>query len=199
MTTTPSRRFSLMDAMVLVAATAAGLAGLRCAAGDLAELGAECWESVAVVTAPPDDWSFWGWAMYSSFGLLALFVPFCWAWTLAVAGLSLRQPRPRRRRLASQPGAIACYSAAFALIPALAGVLCLIFMSGSESASDWDTVFSRSFILVPALTGFAVIGSWAPLVIGKRWRAGSTWIDRAGRVLGFYWIGTILLVLWGLG
>src|SRR5262249_25250340 len=93
-------------------------------------------------------------------------------WTLAILVLRLRQPRPRLHRLACQPGAIACYSAAFALVPALIGLLCMASIENTNSDSPlWEMTFQVSFILVPALTGFAVLGSWAN--VGRPSRAGS--------------------------
>jgi hypothetical protein len=34
----------------------------------------------------------------------------------------------------------------------------------------------------------AVGAAWTALIVGRRWRAEPTWIDRAGRCCGFYWI-----------
>jgi hypothetical protein len=51
-------------------------------------------------------------------------------------------------------------------------------------------------LLLPPLTGFAVIGSWATLFLGGHWRAEPTWIDRVGRLLGAYWISAIFLPMW---
>jgi hypothetical protein len=34
----------------------------------------------------------------------------------------------------------------------------------------------------------AVMAAWAALILGRRWRAEPTWIDRAGRCCGCYWI-----------
>jgi hypothetical protein len=38
----------------------------------------------------------------------------------------------------------------------------------------------------------AVMAAWAALILGRRWRAEPTWIDRAGRCCGFYWIALAL-------
>ena len=166
-----------------------------------ASIGVQLLESVTAFKASPDGWPSWGWAIYLSYGLLAtVLVPFCWAWTLAILALRVRKPRPRLRRLACQPVAIACCSAAFALVPALVGLLCLALISSIESESpQWERILGCSFILVPALTGFAVLGSWGTLLLGRRWRAEPSWLDRAGRVLGLYWIGAMVLPIWGLG
>jgi len=198
---TEHRTFSLLDAMTLVAATAVGLAGLRCSAGGFTQLGAELSDSVTALAAPPEGWSSWGWALFSIYGLVAtVLVPFCAAWTLAILGLRLRRPHPRLRRLACQPGALACYAAAFALVPAAVGLLGLAVLSARNEVElrSWEPIQGLAFVLVPALTGFAVLGSWATLLVGRRWRAEPSWIDRAGRVLGLYWIGAIALPLWGL-
>lgn len=205
MSPTIERRFTLMDAISLVAATAFGLVGLRASAGSLSELGEELRESISSFGSPANGWAIWSWVIYSGYGFFttALF-PFCWAWTLAVLILRLRRPRPQLRNLACQPGAMACIAAAITLAPALVGLLFLL-LGGADSAHrvDYDAPgFQRGlavfFILLPALSGFSVLGAWTTLFLSGQYRAEPTWTDRAGRVLGVYWIGTILLPLWGL-
>jgi hypothetical protein len=201
MSSTPCRKFSILDAMVLVAATAVGLAFLRASVGDFSELGARMQDSVRVLAGPLDHWGAWGLAIYSTcVQAAALSIPFGWAWSVAILLLRLRRPRPRRRRLACQPGAIACYSAAITLVPAITRVVGVALMSGMSSGFremlDW--VVGTWFVFVPALAGFAVIGSWATLLLGRRWRPEPSWIDRAGRVLGVYWIATTVFPLWGM-
>jgi hypothetical protein len=41
--------------------------------------------------------------------------------------------------------------------------------------------------------GFAVLGSWAALVLNGRWRPKPSWIDRSGRAIGATWIGAVVL------
>jgi hypothetical protein len=201
MPTAARRTFSLLDAMVLIAATAIGLGGLR----GWVELGAELGESVATIAHPEAGWSPWGWAIYQGYGLLGeVLLPFCCSWTLALLALRLRGPRPRLRRLARQPGAMACYSAAVGLIPALIGVLGWVLIWGPRSGAGfdsqvWERLLEPAFLVVPPLAGSAVLGSWATLLLGGRWRAERSWIDRAGRCLGVYWIGVITLPFWAMG
>jgi hypothetical protein len=189
-----------MDFATLIAATAVSLAWLRYAFGDFREFGEEFRESIAAVAAPPIDWESWSWAAYSICGLLmAVFAPFCWAWTVALLLLRLRQPRPRLRRLARQPGAIASHSAAIILVPAALILLCLAVVTVIEFESQqWESILRSSFVLVPALTGLVVLSAWATLLVGRRWRAESSWIDRAGRILGAYWISAIGLAFWAI-
>jgi len=188
--------------MILVAATAIGFEGLRFAVGDFQELRVELSESLSALTDSPDRWPSWAWAVASCYGLVAtVLVPFCWSWTLAMVALCLRRPRARLRRLTCQPGAIACFSASSALIPPLFGFLFLALVwvpfppIGYESVV-WRKSLALLFIVLPALSGFAVLGAWLGLLLGGRWRPESTWVDRAGRVLGMYWIGSILLLAW---
>jgi hypothetical protein len=37
-------------------------------------------------------------------------------------------------------------------------------------------------------SSFAVIGAWLALALGRRFRPERSWVDRAGRVLGAYWV-----------
>jgi hypothetical protein len=48
---------------------------------------------------------------------------------------------------------------------------------------DWQIIESR--------IGPAVLAAWAALRLGGRWRSEPNWIDRAGRILGAFWV-----VLW---
>jgi hypothetical protein len=34
----------------------------------------------------------------------------------------------------------------------------------------------------------AVLTSWMTLIVGRRWRAEPTWVDRLGRAVGVFWI-----------
>jgi hypothetical protein len=193
-----------MDAMVLVAATAIGLGALRAAVGDFTELRHQLTESLSSASQPPEGWSRFSWAIFSGYGLMATaLVPFCWAWTVALVILRRRQPRPPRRRLGRQPGALACSAAALLLVPALVVpswwcVVTGLFGSIRYDSAEWQKTLAVYFIFVPALTGFTVIGAWWSLLLGRRWRPEASWIDRAGRVLGIYWIATVLLPVWGL-
>src|SRR5262249_25636542 len=111
----PRRDFTLVDAMALVAATAAGMAWIR----------------------TNYDWPFFfqTWWSFSSKGFvlqtgshtIRFLWPFLLAWTLTVLILRFRCPRPHRRLLTRQPGLVACCAAtlATALIfwPTLVGLL----------------------------------------------------------------------------
>jgi hypothetical protein len=103
------RKFNLLDAMILVAATAAGMAFLRMF---LAE------GRFSPVTI------FQGWSLTSRVlsGIETAY-PFLVMWTFALVILRLRQPRPRMRRLARQPGMAAGCAASLMLVVQLLGIV----------------------------------------------------------------------------
>jgi hypothetical protein len=104
---TTSRKFLLSDAIVLVSATAVGLAVFRPYYATMTPMP---W-TPPFAFAPP----FLGW-IEGVWGCLVLASPFVTAWTLAILGLRLRRPRPRWSRLVRQPGLAAGLMAAFVLV-----------------------------------------------------------------------------------
>jgi hypothetical protein len=95
-----SRRFTVLDAMVLVAATGAGFTLLR-----LFLAQGMCFNDVYVETRAA---SFAHTAQEAAF-------PFLLTWTPVVLLLGVRRPRPPMRRLARQPGMAACAAATLVL------------------------------------------------------------------------------------
>jgi hypothetical protein len=108
MKTISTRRFTILDATILVAATAVGLAILRLFVAD-------------------------GWFFRQEFPISHIksmaqcaneaCLPFFASWTLGFLILRLRWPRPRLRRLARQPGMAACSAAALVLIVQLLAIV----------------------------------------------------------------------------
>src|SRR4051794_36855413 len=165
---TPARRFTLADAMLLVAATAAGMAMARVLSPSSRPRGA----------APALDW-------YVLFGMLI-------CWTVALLAVRLRRPRPRLRRLALQPGLIATATAATAL--ALLGPL--VGMA-NHAASRSNPGSDLLVILVIPQVGFAVGGAWLALTLSGRRRPEPGWIDGLGRLVGAAWLAATG-ILWGI-
>lgn len=159
------RPFSILDGMILVAATGVGLA-----------LGKTIIHDVQSMPVHP-MWI----ARPVSYFLLA--------WTLAFLPIRLRRPRPSRRRLFLQPGMAACI--AVAVVAAVDGLSWAYYWGkfGSDGPSQMLERFWRGHSQHP---GPAVGLCWLGLVISRRWRPEPTWIDRLGRFLGFLWILTLL-------
>jgi len=169
-----ARRFTLADAMILIAATAAGLACSR----------------VLLLT--------YGLGSSGTPGVLASYLknllhsiePCLMFWGIGVLICRMRRPRPPLRRLASQPGAVACLAAVLFLAIKLVRVLLVPvfqpYLAGPvPSPTQWDLV---SYISVLSSVDSIPAVVWLLMVIFRRWRAEPSWIDRAGRVLGACWI-----------
>src|SRR5262249_4634363 len=166
-----ARRFTLADGMVLVAATAAGLALSRPYVRSLG--GALAGPGLGVI--PRRIW-------------LGAWSPYLMAWSSALAILSLRAPRPSRRHLGRQPGGAACHAPRLVLF--LRGLMALY-----ASVSTMQVFPYYRFILGTAnLPGPAIAAVWLNLAIGRRWCPEPDWVDRAGRLIGVLWIALFLFM-----
>jgi hypothetical protein len=173
----PRRTFTLLDAIVLVAATAVGFAWVR------SRWDFETFEG-------PKEW----------LGAVPeMLAPLLMTWTVAVVVLRLFPPRPLLRRLALQPGAAACGSVALTFtmkslryfVWAFAGSRGIpwhLFRNGSELVSELcDNAF------VGGSYHYEVVAVWVLLFLSRRCRPEPSWIDRVGRVIGLIWL---LLGVW---
>jgi hypothetical protein len=183
-TATARRRFTVLDGMVLVAATAFGC-------------GADAWLGGFIEDqwgqATPDllrsffrERKFDGMAVV----LMLLAGPVAGAWTLALIPLRLARPRPSLRRLARQPGWMA--SCAFALALVSGSVVVGLLMAVIEGRS-LTFLLQELSPLVPLLVAPAIVAAWLALVLNRRWRPEPSWVDRAGRALGVYWIAASIV------
>ncbi len=190
MPTKPERRFTLADAMVLVAATAAGLALSRAWSRILAQrtdvLGLD--PGLLPGLAPLTRQVVLGWPVVAM-------------WTLALVALRLRKPRPIGRRLFSPPGVATCVVASVMMglevaYEALLYVASMLIKNPAAfgSGDGWSWVAYWSLLKASSPTiGLAVAASWVAMALARRWRPERGWIDRAGLVVGALWI--ILVVL----
>jgi hypothetical protein len=173
----PRRRFTMLDILVLVAATAVGLASAR-------------WypavEGLRTSTRPLNDRI--ANAVYLASNVT---VPLLLAWSVADLILCLRGPRPPIRRLARQPGAIA------ALVATAVGVfdLAVVIAGVASHPGHTMTFVARVRIMAsnaPMVIAPGVFGAWMTLALCGLWRPDRSWLDRFGRVLGLAWIGLSL-------
>ncbi len=175
------RRFRLLDAMILVAAM-----GLACGITQslsYATGGSISWTAIlaAIYKMPNGLPKF----LEISAGLLILALPFAGMLSLAVIPVRLIGPRPRCARVARQPGITAMWAAGLGI--ALSAVQIGIAASiGTGFASGYREIIALHSCL--SYPGMAVLGTWASLVLARRWRSEKSWVDRMGRVLGFFWI-----------
>lgn len=188
-----TRRFTLLDAMILLAATAIGVQGLRViwdgtTLGAMVRNRAGRWTPREVLALAPH-------AVNAAAPVVA-------AWSAALLALRFRRPRPSRRRLGTQPGAVACAAAVLGLtLIALDGLLGRAVAASSEG-TPWLAVatgldpwraLSMATIDFRNGAGLMVAGAWLALALGRRRRPEPSWIDRAGRAAGVYWL---LMIPW---
>jgi hypothetical protein len=108
--------------------------------------------------------------------------------TLMMIPLLLRQPRPRRGRLWCQPGLLAEIAVAVSLIHFLLLWTLDQMLTGPGSLRSPEGLLGRTVLLLPSRSSCAVAATWAALALSGRWRAEKSWLDRTGRLVGFYWI-----------
>jgi hypothetical protein len=178
----PGRRFTLLDAMVVILALAAGLGVLK------HQIGLISWIGVQTLF---ERFRAWSQRDYSKLAILAieLTMPMALATTIAVLVLRLRQPRPRWRRLTRQPGFVACLAASStSAFAGFAGLLNIAFQPAGFIVNFTDPFG----IFGMALGGLAVALLWVVFSLAGLWRPEPSWIDRAGRVVGVGWIGMLV-------
>jgi hypothetical protein len=182
--------------MILVAATATGLALAR----QTLELGPIFAES------PPRTLAYN--VMQAIRYTLLAGLPFLLTWTPALVVIRLLPPRPSLRRVARQPGFVACVVASLALC------ICCIHAASmlAKGKIQVSTMSASAYLMLTNFVtdsfgdtvtgytpevGFAVGGAWLAQVLNGCWRPNPGWIDRAGRALGFgCLIANVLNWLW---
>jgi hypothetical protein len=195
------RAFGLSDLMILTAATAVGLVAVRWAFGGFIGLTDRLPATLLELGASETLWTSRLWAMYWVYGFsLASLFPFALTWTLAILILQMRRPSARGYPSPRKPGIAACRAAAisFTATTVLIGFLFLakLPLVFENDATFEESLHNWSIILVPPLTGFAIMGSWTTLYFEGDWCADASWMDRIGRFLGAFWIGSTLLPVW---
>jgi hypothetical protein len=164
-------RFNVIDAMVLVAATAAGLAAGRDASVRWADGNRERVMLYALAMAV--------------------------MWTFAIFLLGLTRHRTELRGMACRPG----FSAVVAVmvervinsLESIAQEVTQnpIFRVAPDSLTEWswflfhETFWHGTIDFGPA---GAVSASWLVMAMAGCWHAEKSWIDRIGRTLGCFWI-----------
>jgi hypothetical protein len=196
------RRFTCLDAMVLVALTAVAFLIMR-----------SDWQgNVATIVATQPST---GWTARAVVGrvpfAVAIWAPCVTCWSLGVLMLALRQPRRKLRRALLQPGPAACMCVASSLLAGFARIAADFawwFVSGGWNARNVATgqvykmlsSFEWGFHhWSPDLTrhpGMLIVVAWGLLGLAGRFRLERSWIDRAGRIIGAFWIAYTPCIWW---
>ncbi len=180
----PARRFSLIDAMIFVAATAAGLAWGRT---DLvATVQAKVIPTGTVFSAMLTRPVTFTDRLYTFQRGASRFLG---CWTLAVLIVRLRPPRPRTVRLMCQPGMLAVATAtAYAVF--IAAWFLLAFLMLAKYKPTWSDYTAQAIHLRGTAT--AIAAAWLILALSGRWRPERTWVNRSGCLIGLAWIALLI-------
>jgi hypothetical protein len=179
MASTPQRRFLISDLLVLVAASALGLFLAR-------EFDLLRPQGVTI----PHEMSSEAWAR-----LVTLASSLAWALSLGVLALRIRPPRPGWRRVGRQPGFAACLAVAVtAVFQCFFGAPHLLATAGNSVRWELQAFLFLMRIVLPYDTTIAIVSVWLVLAVGGVWRAEPSWVDRAGRVLGGYFIAAAVVL-----
>ncbi|HEX8203521.1 MAG TPA: hypothetical protein VF590_23800 [Isosphaeraceae bacterium] len=176
--TAPRRRFTLADAMILVAATALGLDPARRFLADVHI--AVSWELTPVNV------------LEASATAVAATTPCAAMWTLGLLPLRLLPPRPDRRRLRRQPGFV---SAAIGLLIGVvsgAGMTAILAFQPPINPQ----ILALLILLLPLTVGPGIAASRLTLRMLGRRQPAADWVERLARLLGWFWIVAAPVNFW---
>jgi hypothetical protein len=183
--TSSPRKFTLFDAMVLIAAAAIALLPVRLFLSAFAGLS----ESLSLAYR----------IVEFAFVADALVCPLALSLSLAVFVLRLRKPRPGLPRVFRQPGMAACTAVLVYCLLFLIATLISLFLSYFASGLFLNHMFLQFnfaiwlLVLPMSMMGITVAAVWILLWLIGAWRPEPSWIDRAGRAVGIYWVANTLL------
>jgi hypothetical protein len=195
MQTAVRRRFTLVDAMVLVAATGIALVPIRY----LLQHG-------QILLVDPDGIP--ESRLRNCLEILIIISPLVVPWSAALCVLRMTKPRPISRQIFRQPGTAACTAISLITIFAMVRVVgSLAFWQFLEPDAMWDlvsyvgTTDKLAVFIVRSHIKFgeAVAVVWIVLWLSRAWRSETSWIDRSGRILGIYCMLTSVLFGWSFG
>jgi hypothetical protein len=192
--TPPRRGFRTTDGMILIAAIAASLA----LSGRIADEtkgfvswprlpSTISWVRKIAIENPKDAWDTASALSQLVILLVLLSLPFLLAISLALIPIRLTPPRPRRRRLARQPGAVAACAALVAVLFVGTFYAAVRSISNkSEETAGAEAAFA--LMCLPIFVGLSIASAWATQVAAGFWRPEPCWVDRAGRFVAAVWI-----------
>ncbi len=190
------RRFTILDGLVLTAATAVALRFMQKVMGSY---DADFGDPMSVIQNARLR-GFWSAPVYLLFWF-EIAAPFLLCWGLALAILRFVPPRPGRRRW--RPGSAAVRSVAGSVLAMGAGwgVLVVplwtrIFVARGAIQPEMYGLAFRSVVLFMMAAGASVAASWLSLAIDRRCRRSADWIDRLGLVLGVLCLVELPFMMW---
>ena len=179
------RDFHILDAIVLIAATAVGLAGYIAVQRYLQREG----------PAPPGGYD----RLPFEISLRFRVHDFCrgfpcllLAWGFAVLLLRLRTPRPRLRRMFRAPGAAACLAVFVMLTLRATELLVTLFVRAVRplhaSTISWAPSFVDTLGSVGEAAGPGIFALWVILVVNRALILSRDWLEIFALAVTFGWI-----------
>jgi hypothetical protein len=171
---TPQRRFHILGALILVAATALGIAW--------SVMRARGW------------WEPTQWLVISVHDFYELLVFFLVPWTLAFLILRIRTPRPSLRRLGQSPGTSACLTVLIVFVLGLVEVLTSWGLAVIWLRLKHQDVATATEVLLEVTkqssirVGPSIVAIWLILALIHRFRLQRDWIELLGLILSIGWI-----------
>jgi hypothetical protein len=192
--TNDRRRFRIADGLILIIATGIGLGWSKSVIGP-------------VLSSESFPYTRSGVFLLSAIAFLHVLISWCFTLFL----LRWVPPRPDRKEIFSQPGAVAMFSTTLGVIAAYTVVGSNGFQlapkfamaTGLRGVRMTADVLSQSqmslFIflnrVIPIVCG-AVSLSWLMLALAGRWRAEPSWIDRTGGFFGAIFVVGLPVFWW---
>jgi hypothetical protein len=159
------RRFSLLDAMLVIAATGVGITAIQAILRMM--------RRVQI-----------GFGTYSIWFILAS--PMVGMWCLALLLASLFRQRGQRRRLFRMPGVTASCTIWIVFLGSNWGWIWR--KPGVLPRPDSVAVY-MFWNLTTHWGGLAILAVWITQAVAGCWRPAPVWIDQSGRLFGLFWVG----------
>jgi hypothetical protein len=169
MSKTPRRKATLADAMLFIAGTGLAFCAWR---GMM---------SMPIWNGMPDSLQRY---YFQALGAVAFLTPL----SLTLLAIALRQPRPRLRRVVSEPAVVVGLSVLFVLAINTALLWAIMGMVGFSMATFTGGKVFYYCRLLAEQSGMAVGATWFIQIISGRFRKPRGWMDLLGSVLGVCWI-----------
>jgi hypothetical protein len=187
-----SRKFNLLDAMIIVAAVAASLALYVAIAAYVPGPAPSPPKELLDISPSLERLSRWGHAMVVAQGVFLYSTVFLLCLSLAFLGVRLRRPRPRLRRLGRSLGVSACFAvltmtAVWALEACAAGRVWPPLFGFNEE----EPILPLWAQLIRELSGVGgpcIVAPWIVLMLNGRLRFRTGWPEIFGLGLAVAWI-----------
>jgi hypothetical protein len=183
------RNFYILDAIILIAATAIGMAGYIAVQRYLQREG----------PAPPGGLDRLPFEVSLRFRLHDFcrgFPCLLHAWGFAVLLLRLRTPRPRLRRMFRAPGAAACLAVFVMLTLRTAELLVTWFVRAVRplhaSTIDWAPSFVDTLTSVGEAAGPGIFALWVILAVNRALILSRDWLETLARAVALGWVVLLL-------